>query len=464
MSSKKYSKIIDHTHIFIPKAELVRPVNELRGMFTVRSKFDPDVSCTIYRETKDYFGVPRYYLSDPKLFADEYVDKRADGFSVKFNVIHEPRERQVPVLESFRKKFDAGKTGFILSAPTGTGKTFMMLYMLSVIGRNALVIVPREYIVDQWIEMIRKHTDIPDDKIGVVQQNRCDFEGKWITVGMLHSIAMRDYGKQFKQAFGVVVWDEVHTVATEVFSRTVNILPARYRIGASATPRRKDGMDAVFKLSIGECYLSVDGVPDLVPKVVVQEYRTPLPLPRGLRYAKDAKSRYGVITSFIAEDAVRNNLIAYYICKLRESGRRVLMLTDRKSQISDVFANLTHRFGVQHVDVGIFTGSTPKISRQSIIKTSPIILATYGVMRMAVDAPDLDGLVFGTPVSDAEQAVGRILRKKSGKKRPVVVDIVDTKLEDTIKWAEKRFALYDRFGADIVKVVGVDLEQESATA
>lgn len=447
----KYSRVIDYTHIFLPKDELKNPVDQLKKKFTVISKYGDSV-IPIYKEVKGYFGVPRYFANFEEL-ANEYLDKRTDGGKIAFNVVNSPRERQKPVLSRFSDELLFGKTGFLLSAPTGTGKTYMMLWMLSQIGRTALVIVPREYILEQWIDMILQHTDLKSDDVGIVQQNKCDFSGKKIVVGMLHSLALRNYGKQFYNYFGVVVWDEVHTVSTELFSKTINLFPARYRIGASATLNRKDGTDIAYRLAVGEILLRMGGTADLSPIVFMKEYKTKLLPPAGLSYFSNSKKRYGIITSFLAEDPVRNAIISDYVYKLYHSGRRVLMLTDRKIQVDAVAYILAKRYEVPSHHIGFFTGDTPRSARKVVIDSAPIILATYGVMRMAVDAPDLSGLVFGTPLSDVEQAVGRILRKCEGKQVPVVIDIVDTILNDTVRWAHIRKNFYLSRGAEVKLLV-----------
>jgi len=447
----KYSRVIDYTHIFLPKDELKNPIDQLKKKFTVISKYGDSV-IPIYKEVKGYFGVPRYFANFEEL-ANEYLDKRADGDKIAFNVVNSPRERQKPVLSRFSDELLFGKTGFLLNAPTGTGKTYMMLWMLSQIGRTALVIVPREYILEQWIDMILQHTDLKSSDIGIVQQNKCDFSGKKIVVGMLHSLALRDYGKQFYNYFGAVVWDEVHTVSTELFSKTINLFPARYRIGASATLNRKDGTDIAYRLAVGETLLQMGGTADLSPIVFMKEYKTKLLPPAGLSYFSNSKKRYGIITSFLAEDPVRNAIISDYVHKLYRSGRRVLMLTDRKIQVEAVAYILAKKHEVPPHHIGFFTGDTPRNARKVVIDSAPIILATYGVMRMAVDAPDLSGLVFGTPLSDVEQAVGRILRKCEGKQVPVVIDIVDTALNDTVRWAHIRKSFYLSRGAEVKLLV-----------
>jgi hypothetical protein len=56
----------------------------------------------------------------------------------------------------------------------------------------------------------------------------------------------------------------------------------------------------------------------------------------------------------------------------------------------------------------------------------------------------LRGLVFATPLADAEQAIGRICRFCIGTLDPVVVDVVDAAYREASGWFQGRLKLYKR--------------------
>ena len=70
------------------------------------------------------------------------------------------------------------------------------------------------------------------------------------------------YPKEFKKYFGVLAIDEVHVCGAEKFSRVVTLFPAKYRIGASATMDRADGMSGVYKMHVGQMLLKMEGGTD----------------------------------------------------------------------------------------------------------------------------------------------------------------------------------------------------------
>lgn len=445
----RFSRVIDSTHLFVPKTELTEDLEVLRARFTIKPRFENLSPVPIYRETATHFGFPRHWR-DFHPESAVYENRRSQGSPISFSMVYPPRPRQAPLLELFDKALLLGSTGFLLQAPTGSGKTYLMLAMLSKLQRTALIVVPREHIVTQWVERICEHTSLPKEAIGIVQQNRCEYEGKALAVGMIHSLVKDKYPESFKKWPGVVVIDEVHVTGAETFSRVVAMFPSLYRIGASATPERPDGMDPVFRLSIGETIIRMPGTTDVLPRVAMIEYdgsRTTRS--EKLSFVQEAIFRRGVLISALSEDFARNVLLASYVHRTAKSDRRTLLLSDRKEQLAVLKDILVQRYGWNSNEVGIFIQETPDAARKHILTNVPIILATYGMMNMAVDVPDLSGLVFGTPQSHVTQAVGRILRQCDGKKQPVVVDIVDTAFRETVRWALKRKRLYAELGADV---------------
>jgi superfamily II DNA or RNA helicase len=261
---------------------------------------------------------------------------------------------------------------------------------------------------------------------------------------MIHSLAKDKYPEEFKKYFGAVIWDEVHVVGAETFSKTISLFPSYYRFGMSATLDRKDGMQDVFKLSVAQVKLAPKKLNTLVaPKVFLRAFKTLKKHPY-LHTMKDAKSRRGVLISELSNDLARNALISVYVKKFFNSGRRVLIFSDRIEQLKFLRDILTKKHGIKLMDIGLFTGRCKEAERQKILDESKIILATYGVMSMGVDVPDLRALVFATPLSDAAQSVGRILRLCENTKDPVILDIVDVAYADCARWASSRQMYYKR--------------------
>ena len=106
------------------------------------------------------------------------------------------RDKQQPIIKSFMDSCEEGpyKTksrGGIISVPCGWGKTIMALYLISALKRKTIVIVHKEFLLNQWIKRIEEF--LPEARIGIIQASKVDVQNKDIVIGMLQSLSSKDY-------------------------------------------------------------------------------------------------------------------------------------------------------------------------------------------------------------------------------------------------------------------------------
>ena len=85
--------------------------------------------------------------------------------------------------------------------------------------KKTLVIVHKEFLMNQWIERIELF--LPDAKIGKIQGQIVDVDDKDIVIGMLQSLSMKEYPASVFESFGLTIIDEVHHISSEVFSNSL---------------------------------------------------------------------------------------------------------------------------------------------------------------------------------------------------------------------------------------------------
>ena len=405
-------------------------------------------------ETSTAFGIPRFYPLAQTILAraGEVIDKTSIGLPISFSMTFPKRPEQVSPYNKFLQLIADGATGILLHGKTGMGKTVMGLSFAQHLQTTTLVVVPRNFIVQQWIERILQHTTIKREEIGIAQQSRCDFQGKKIVVGMVHSLAKDKYPPEFKRWPGLLLVDETHIMGAETFSEVLKLFPAKYRIGLSATMTRTDGMSDVYKWAIGEHTITASQVHRQSPNVVVVRYNGKgTYLPQWFHGMSDKKKRMGVILSALAEDPIRNKLLAKYLVQLTQKGRRILFLSHRVGQIKEVRDEIVK---LEVSNVGVFIQSTAQKDREGVVNDSLVLLATYQICSMAVDLdPSFSTLVLGTPQADVVQAVGRIMRDAPDKLTPMILDFVDVRIRDCVGWHQKRRKLWLEMGAQIKEII-----------
>ena len=125
------------------------------------------------------------------------------------------------------------------------GKTVIALNIISKLKTKTLVIVHKGFLVEQWIERIQQF--LPKARIGKIQGQIIDIEDKDIVIGMLQSLSMKEYPQNMFKEFGLLIVDEVHHIAAEVFVRSLFKIITKNVLGLSATIQRKDGLSKYLK-------------------------------------------------------------------------------------------------------------------------------------------------------------------------------------------------------------------------
>lgn len=398
-----------------------------------------------YEENTQYFGFPRQAV-DIVFGKDVSVrDETSLGSPTKFTIKKKPWSAQIPLVEKAVEAIKS-KGGTIISSPCGSGKTNMGLYVAAALEQPTLVLVPTTVIQKQWVDRAKEVLGV---SAGIVQQDRCEFEKKKISIGMVHSVAARNYPEEFYAHFGLILVDECHRLGCETYDKAIRRFPSRYRCGLSATPRRKDGLEHLFYWHLG----SVDALADkksVEGKVYQFQLKSGINMHR-FEYGKIKKRlNFSRMITALTQIEGRQDFLVKELGKMIEAGRKVLVLSDRKDQLKDFEKKIKSNKNFSSASVGYYVGG---MSGKDLKKSAQgdIVLGTYQMAGEGMDVPALDTVILATPKSDIEQSVGRILREADGKKDPLVIDVVDF-TPILIAMGRKRAKQYVELGFTIDKV------------
>ena len=202
-----------------------------------------------YRESPNKLYVPHYY--GVKKFGNPKEYRIPEGEPIHLSFHGSLREYQSPVVDKFisyvkSKPVSSG----LLDLFCAWGKTSASLYIISQLKKKTLVIVHKEFLMNQWIERIQQF--LPTARMGKIQGQMIDIENKDIVLCMLQSLSMKDYPSTLFESFGFTIIDEVHHISSQTFSCALFKIVTKYMLGLSATMNRKDGTTNVFKMFLGE--------------------------------------------------------------------------------------------------------------------------------------------------------------------------------------------------------------------
>lgn len=394
-----------------------------------------DTAFPIYFESPNYYFLPRFWaLQNPEIQTlFPYVENR-----LKAGVAMNSKVSFIfPLLPHQHKGYNAATKslnelgGGVLSLPCGYGKTALAIKLAIDQGGKTLVIVNKECLMDQWVQAVTKFTG-GVARIGIIQQSKVDTTDKDFVIGMIHSISQKDYPEGTFDDFHMTIIDECHHLGSRMFSQALAKVSSMIMLGLSATPNRKDGLSFVFHAYLGPlCHSEKrSGSNKIMIKRVFlnsssDEYRTVV-------NASGTKNTSLMLTN-ISKHTQRNIMIIDSIRLLMKEPRKILVLSGRREQLSELYAmletaNITTIHG-RALTFGYYVGNKggkKAIHKAMLEKTAKcdVILGTHNIAAEGLDIPDLNTEILATPLADVEQAIGRILRKFHNIP-PVVLDIVD---------------------------------------
>ena len=209
----------------------------------------------VYRESDKKIYIPRYFGEE--LFKKANENKIPEGDDINLTFQGVLRDYQIPIVDKFISYVKNKNTlGGLLELPCAWGKTSASLYICSQLKKKTLVIVHKEFLLNQWIERI--HQFLPSAKIGKIQGPVIDIDNKDIVLCMLQSLVLKEYPIAMFDSFGFTIIDEVHHISSESFSNALFKVVTKYMLGLSATMIRKDGTTKVFKMFLGEVVHKVE--------------------------------------------------------------------------------------------------------------------------------------------------------------------------------------------------------------
>lgn len=356
-----------------------------------------------------------------------------------------------PVLRDYQSKavdrIIAVQQG-IYRAPPGAGKTVAILEAIRRTQQRALVIVDKINIAEQWRERIAEHLGVESGLIG---------DGAWedrqaISVALQQTLWSRRLeldNRDWWSNFGFVCLDEMHHVPANTYSSVLQRFPARWRIGASATPDMHEEWMPLAHAVLGEIVhettyaeLEDEGV-TVKPRVVAVRSDFDYPFRRDAR----GRNNYTQMVGALAIDQARNSRIADVL--EREKGHHVLVVSDRLEHLRQLRAYAWSR-GWDPWDMHDFTGKQTRQQRKEIVSKitdSKQSLTFSTIAREALDVPPFDRIVLAWPVKNTgavEQYIGRIRRTFPGKSDAVVYDVFDQRVGVLRNQFKKRRAFYAR--------------------
>ena len=440
MSLQESDRVLTSKGYAIKKSFLsVDQIKQLRSELTVApkvlDKFQRGVKTfPIYYESKTRFYVPRHW--GKKSFGEPEATTVLEGLDlpaeIVFRTTFPPHDFQREIMTAFLEK---GANGLIC-VPCGYGKTFMALNLAVQLKKRFLIIVDKEFLMNQWKTEIENF--IEGARVGILQATKVQMDStKYdITICMIQTICRHEFPDGFFDEYGLTIFDECHHLGASYFSKALLKIQTSYLLGLSATSDREDGLSRVFEYHLGEAvYKNTLRAPDkeAVVKAVWFDSEDPVYTELPVNWRGEVVT--AKLLNQVAEFEPRNNKIMECLdAYILDPDRYILLISDRISQLE--WFDTAIRTAYPTCKVGFYIGGIKQKILDANADTCKILLATYQMTAEGFSVKKLNTIVLATPRKQVEQASGRIFRERIDERKvaPHIIDIIDSHSMLTNRW------------------------------
>jgi superfamily II DNA or RNA helicase len=359
--------------------------------------------------------------------------------------------------EALRSWLSAGKRGVIV-LPTGSGKTVVAMAAISELNAPTIVLVPTIDLMEQWRVRLRKEFHVEIGAYGG-GENTC----KAITVSTYDSAYLR--AEELGNKFVLAIFDEVHHLPAPSYSQIGELFVAPFRMGLTATYMREDeGHNALPRL-VGNVVYELE--PEELAGTHLSDYTLEkmfVSLPTGEQ--EEYKRNYNIFKRYLRSRGVslrsRRDFQKFIMRTGFDPHARQALLA--RNRALDIALNSSSKIDAlrsllkENVDekVLVFTQHNKLVDRVSKEFLIPAIthrtskdersetldrfksgvytkIVTSKVLDEGIDVPDATlGVIVSGSGSSREfvQRLGRLLRKKEGKKAKLI-EIVSRETRET---------------------------------
>ncbi len=338
----------------------------------------------------------------------------------------------------------------ILCAPTAFGKTAVAAWLIAARKVNTLVLVHRQQLLDQWHARLAMFLNLPAKSIGQIGGGKSERTG-CVDIAIIQSTHDKDGVKDFVAEYGQVIVDECHHLSAFTFEQVMKQVKAKYILGLTATPERKDGHHPIIYMQCGPSRfkLSARSMTAATPfdhEVISRLTQFCLP-------SEQIDITIQELYAALANDRARNELIVVDLVRAVADERSPLLLTGRTDHLKYFETTLAGKVD----NVFVLRGGMGKKQRRSVAEAiaavpedAPrVILATGSYIGEGFDDARLDTLFLAMPISwkgTLQQYVGRLHRLHDAKRVVRVYDYVDCHVLMLARMYARRLRGYSAIG------------------
>ena len=380
----------------------------------------------VYLESATRLYLPRMWAKENIGPADSSVMSDGNKLPATLAFTGKPYEYQENIIKTF---LDADANGLIC-VPCGKGKTFMALAIAFRLGVRFMVVVDKEFLLDQWAGEMRSL--IPGIRIGRFQAAKAEVAPEEFdcTICMIQTIVQRQIPESMLRSYGFTIFDECHHLGAKHFSKVLSKLQTKHMLGLSATPTRDDGLTKVFEWHLGKpVYWEKKREADETVSVEMMRFASD-----DIQYTDTPTNFRGevILARLLTQIVTYQKRNIFIADKLKElivdPNRRILVLSERIGHLEALEALVKPKATELGRAMGYYIGGMKTATRELAASEAQVLWATYAMASEAMNIKTLNCVLMASPRRKIEQSTGRILRQRPEERSvdPLILDVVDS--------------------------------------
>jgi superfamily II DNA or RNA helicase len=316
------------------------------------------------------------------------------------------RDYQLEIIEKARQKMREGCKRFLITSPTGSGKTCLTAHMLKTAaskGMDSLFLVHRRELIKQSSNTF----GAVNVRHGIISAGfRPDYVPH-VQIGSIGTVGNRIH--KIKKPT-LIIWDECHHIASNSWTKIFHAFPDAFHVGLTATPERLDGK------GLGKYFEHMIRGPEVewlidegyLCKYVI--YAPPGPSMENVKIRMGDFSKKEVNEAYLTPQILGDSVKLY---RKHIDGKRAIVF----SPSIEYSENLILAFNADGVRARHVDGESEEELRDGAIRSFKEdelkILSNVGLFGEGFDVPALDSVIDSSPTMSLSaylQRFGRCLR------------------------------------------------------
>lgn len=310
----------------------------------------------------------------------------------------------------------------ILVCPPRFGKALLTAFIASKLNTRTLILVHKIDLARQFLKDWLNFTSLTKDDIKI---NPSIEEAKKLKVSICtYQQFIADDGhrlSELRKVFGFIIVDEVHKAGAQKFYEVITSFYAKYRLGVTATPFRRDDRLFLVTHAFGPV-LAEGGTEQLSCNYVYIDTNW------DCKYNLTSDRGWNALWNGLANDTKRNRLIAKFALKDVQDDHKIMIPVKRHTHIDNLYDLITKIAKKEGIEIRIckYHGKLNKKDREKLQKDITagkydIVIGMDSILSLGFNAPPISAIYINVHTlrnfaPDLYQETARIRTKCTTKK------------------------------------------------